>query len=537
MIVKDEEKNLERCLSSAAPFFDQIVVVDTGSSDRTVDIAKEHGAEVHYFDWIDDFSAARNVSLEFARSKYIVWLDADDFLPEESGKLIRKTAASGKHAAWFMLLKNLKSDLSCTKIYQLRMFPNVPGIRFEHPIHEQVIFSIKALNIPLASIEAEIDHWGYHNNEAMRGKHLRALEILEGQLEKEPGNFTFNYYFGLSSIGVKRYEDAIAAFDNVAASAEALKQRPDIYFHSRILKGKALEDTDDLAGAEKVYRDILNESPKYFLALYTLGEILYNSSRMDEAKQNFEGVVNQDIPVPIISMPIDSVRFVSYYRLATMAGNEENYDEAILLLNSASGIYPEEPKPVISLANIYKKTGRIKDAIAAYERLARTEPGSPAWPLEIGNCLMMVKELEKAVDVYRIVSDKFPDYFPAAANLARTLYSLRRYYEALPYAERAHKLNPKELPLYKLLGDLYSNSGRFEDSVKYYESYLIEKPADYAVFTRLAFNYLDQGAVRSAILGFRQALALNPAYPPAQHGLAAINERHGELIETAGESS
>ncbi len=537
MIVKNEEKNLERCLSSAAPFFDQIVVVDTGSTDRTVDIAEKYGAEVHFFEWIDDFSAARNVSLEHAHGKFIVWLDADDYLPEESGKLIRQAAVSGKRVAYFLLLKNIKSDLSCTKMYQMRMFPNTPGVRFEHPIHEQVTFSLKELNIPFDSIDAEIHHWGYHDDEAMHGKHSRALEILESQLRKEPENFSYNYYYGLSSLGTKSYENAITGFDRVAASPEALKKRPDMYFHARILKGKALEDTGNIDGAEKVYREILKEAPQYFLALYTLGEILYNSGRTNEAKENFEGVINREIPIPIISIPVDSVRFVSYYRLATIAGNDENYDEAIQLLQRASSIYPEEPKPLISLANIFRKIGRVRDAVSEYERLIRLEPDSPAWPLEIGNCMMVSKKMAEAAEAYRDVADKFPEYFPASANLAKTLYSMKRFDEALPYAENANRLNPEDSFIHKLLGDLYSNSGRFADSVKYYEVYLTKNPADYAVFTRLAFNYLEQKAIRSALLGFRQALALNPSYPPAQYGLSTINKQHGDLVEAMAESS
>jgi hypothetical protein len=81
MIVRDEEQNLADCLESVRAFADQIVVVDTGSTDATVEVALAHGAEVHHFDGCDDFAAARNESLRHARSRWILWLDADTRTP------------------------------------------------------------------------------------------------------------------------------------------------------------------------------------------------------------------------------------------------------------------------------------------------------------------------------------------------------------------------------------------------------------------------------------------------------------------------
>ena len=83
MIVKDEEQFLGQCLESVKPIANQIVVVDTGSSDQTEAIAKSHGAEVHHFEWCDDFAAARNFALEHARGDWILILDADEILTQK----------------------------------------------------------------------------------------------------------------------------------------------------------------------------------------------------------------------------------------------------------------------------------------------------------------------------------------------------------------------------------------------------------------------------------------------------------------------
>jgi GT2 family glycosyltransferase len=100
MIVKDEENNLPHCLESVRGVFDEIVVVDTGSTDRTIEIARSFGAEVFEFAWIDDFAAARNEALAHATGDYAFWLDADDVVdPPEREKLIALLGSLQGHAS------------------------------------------------------------------------------------------------------------------------------------------------------------------------------------------------------------------------------------------------------------------------------------------------------------------------------------------------------------------------------------------------------------------------------------------------------
>ena len=84
MIVKNEERSLSRTLESVKELVDEIIIVDTGSKDSTIDIAKSFNAEIFHFDWIDDFSAARNESLKYANREWVLILDADEILDEES---------------------------------------------------------------------------------------------------------------------------------------------------------------------------------------------------------------------------------------------------------------------------------------------------------------------------------------------------------------------------------------------------------------------------------------------------------------------
>jgi len=109
LIVRDEEQNLAECLKSVRDFADEIVVVDTGSTDNTVIIAESLGAKVIHSEWINDFSYARNVSLDQATGSWILWLDADDRVPLSEGKKISMLKKNLPDRAFYMRIRNIRS--------------------------------------------------------------------------------------------------------------------------------------------------------------------------------------------------------------------------------------------------------------------------------------------------------------------------------------------------------------------------------------------------------------------------------------------
>ncbi|MBI2656740.1 glycosyltransferase family 2 protein, partial [Candidatus Woesearchaeota archaeon] len=112
MIAKNEEKFLEQCLNSVKDIVDEIIIVDTGSTDKTKDIAKKFNAKVYDFKWIDDFSAARNESIKHAAKDWILVLDADEILDEEGRKAIRELVNNKENDAYLLLQKNYTNESS-----------------------------------------------------------------------------------------------------------------------------------------------------------------------------------------------------------------------------------------------------------------------------------------------------------------------------------------------------------------------------------------------------------------------------------------
>jgi tetratricopeptide (TPR) repeat protein len=213
MIVKNEEAHLADCLKSAGDLVDEIVVVDTGSTDRTKEIARERGARVFDFPWIDDFAAARNESIRHATHEWIFWMDADDRLDEENRNRLRTLFAglTNENIGYLMLCVSLLDQRSESRVVNehVRLFRNDPAIRWQYPVHEQIAKSIQDHGGRVQRTDVVIQHSGYLDAEQGRRKTQRNLAILERVRQERPNDPFVLFYLGWSHWALGRTEEAI----------------------------------------------------------------------------------------------------------------------------------------------------------------------------------------------------------------------------------------------------------------------------------------------------------------------------------------
>lgn len=205
MIVKNEENYLERCLQSVRGVVDEIIIVDTGSTDRTKEIAKRYTQHVYDFNWINDFSAARNHALNFASSEYILQLDADEILQDSQKELSKLD----KDFYYLRIKNDLGSGMSLSHQF-IRLFKNSPDIRYTGALHEQVNIDHGMERYGYLSTVV-IFHDGYKAHLVKsRQKTQRNLSILLKEIKEKPT--AFNYYnLGMQYIIEEKYNDALKA--------------------------------------------------------------------------------------------------------------------------------------------------------------------------------------------------------------------------------------------------------------------------------------------------------------------------------------
>ncbi len=191
MIVRDEARHLGRCLASVAGLAGEIVVVDTGSTDGTVEIARGFGARVFGFPWVDDFAAARNESLRRARGDWAFWLDADEWLDDENrarlGATLDRLGPDDRSAYLIGQHSRLGEDGGAAlSVVQPRLFRLGPEIRYRYRVHEQVIDScVRRGDVPVLT-EIAVRHSGYESAEGARRKRARNVRLLRLDLRDDP---------------------------------------------------------------------------------------------------------------------------------------------------------------------------------------------------------------------------------------------------------------------------------------------------------------------------------------------------------------
>lgn len=230
MIVKDEEKSLARCLASVTPLVDEIVVVDTGSTDRTRAIAALFGARVLELPWSGDYAAARNHALAPVVSSWILSLDADEVIsPLDHGPFRDLIAASaGKPVAYTITTRNYTNRVDVENWQanrgeypheeagrgwmpsdKVRLFPRHPQIRFENPIHEMVEPSLERLGIMMPDCPVVVHHYGYLDDSRQQRKKEYYYELGKRKFEESGGAPHALVELAIQAGGVGRYDEAI----------------------------------------------------------------------------------------------------------------------------------------------------------------------------------------------------------------------------------------------------------------------------------------------------------------------------------------
>ncbi len=215
MIVRDEAAMLPRCLASVRGVVDEMIVVDTGSVDATPRIAAQAGAQVIGFAWCDDFSAARNVSLEAATGDWILVMDADEALSDDARAKLRNTIEGRVADALSVVRRDLSPEGSLeqyTELRIVRLFRNHAGHRYTGRIHEQVWPSIQRTGGVLGETDLVLMHYGYQQPLAQgTSRAERNVRMLEAAVRDAPNDPYWAYQLGVTYKALHRDGEADAA--------------------------------------------------------------------------------------------------------------------------------------------------------------------------------------------------------------------------------------------------------------------------------------------------------------------------------------
>jgi len=417
MIVKNEEKNLSRSLSSIMGLVDEIIVVDTGSTDHTPEVAKKLGAKVYHFEWCDDFSAARNFALEQASCPWIFSLDADEEISTKDHSRI-KELTNNKQIYGFQLIQrnyvfnlNINGTVPCRGEYLeerdfkgylpvpvIRLFRNDPRIRFRMPVHELVSYSMEEHGLPYSSTSIPIHHFGYAITGNTKNKLIFYQKLGEKKLQKAPDDFMAYYELGVSCLRTGNTYEAIELLE------KSVQLKPDFH-QSRMMLGTAYMSKGDLRSAIVHLETAVKLCPKDFGALNNLGNIYRSLGKYPEAKSYLERAIAVAPDNPVILHNIGLL-----YRDMWAFKTAEHFFMRVLQLSNDS------IESMLELAKLLGKQGRREQA-KQYAKKAIALDASKGEATQILNILDTKPVRISLCMIVRDEEKNLKELLPSVANL------------------------------------------------------------------------------------------------------------------------
>ena len=335
IIVKNEEAALPQCLASVRDVVDEMVVLDTGSTDSTIAIAQSFNARVYSFEWCNDFSAARNESLKYVQGDWVLVLDADEVLVPEIIPELRQAICSQHH----LLINLVRQEVGAAQSpYSMvsRLFRRHPDIHFTRPYHAMVDDSVEAIlrHEPDWQIgylpDVAILHYGYQASAiASRDKFTKARTIMEGFLADHPADpyvcsklGALYVAMGAKTRGLRLLEWGLRSLQNqsqieapilyelhyhlgcVYAEQNSLQaeQHYQLAVQQSILPilklgainnwGNLLKEKGDLLGAKALYEQALEIDPALAIAHHNLGITLKALGQFGDAIAHYQTAID-----------------------------------------------------------------------------------------------------------------------------------------------------------------------------------------------------------------------------------------------------
>jgi len=300
MIVKDEESNLARCLASVKPIVDEMIVVDTGSTDRTMDIAEFFGARVYEFEWSNDFAAARNFSISKAKGDWILIMDADEVISPMDYDHFRKLTVkkSQEPVAYSVATRNYCYEANTIGWYpndghyvqeedgfgwlsseKVRLFSNRNEIKFEGAVHEMVDPVLKRIGIKIKKSAIPVHHYGRLNTDLLNKKRRIYYEIGQKKLAKNGSSIGAVRELAIQATALEKNSEAIKLWKKFLSMKPDSRSVPEAYVNmgSAYIRMKDYEKALTSAQKAVAYRPEMKE------AQYNLGMAELYSGNADAA--------------------------------------------------------------------------------------------------------------------------------------------------------------------------------------------------------------------------------------------------------------
>ena len=443
MIVKDEEEMLPDCLEAVADAVDEIVIVDTGSSDSTVQIAESFGAKIVEFPWNGSFSDARNVSLEAASGDWILYLDADEHLMPGDAKRMRNLLSRTWREGYYLVETNYtggdESGSAVTHL-ALRLFRNRPEYRFEGRIHEQKTQTMPTfVSDRFETTTIRIRHYGYLSSRInQKDKSRRNIELLEQEPPETRDVFAL-FNLGSEYLALTEAEQAREHFDEawerVVADTHLLGEGYTPLLASRVIRAR--REANDVAAAQTAVEEGLKVFPDHTDLVFEAALCALAVNELDAARTHATTCLQMGDAPAKYSATVGSGSYLALNLLGEIAERMGDTKEAEAVWRRSLAEHPNYLAPVLPLATAMFDRGALPAEVETEIPAKR-----PSALLLAATACYEARHADAAAEWFARVLERQPANGAARIGLVESLLSLKRYEEAIAEAAKEPEDSP-----------------------------------------------------------------------------------------------
>lgn len=563
MIVRDERENLQEMLATVVRHSDDVVVVDTGSTDDTADLARAAGARVFERAWDDDFAAARNRGLEEVQTSHVLWLDADDRIEGEDLGRVREAALARGNCGLQLLLVNASEDpAAVTSCWQLRVFPAADQHRFEGRIHEQVQECLRRHAVPIERLDVTVTHTGYVRHEDVIRKSRRNFELLRREMnegKQDDINVLYHYVKAAAQSG---------ELDEAARVARRCVDDPPAGTPLEIIQSCAIQlsrlelQRGDSESAMAVLAGAIERRPDDPVARFFLGDLLRRQGDLEGARREFETARVSPIRFELLPVPVAGLTRAIRVQLGEVLEVLGHGADAAAVYHEARALFPDDTQLGRALARSLVAAGATNEASQVLDSLPDEAMHEEEVTLLRATVAFNEGRDDEAEKLFAFVEQESPRLWAAALHRGHLRLRQADIQGSMPHYERAVAIadNPetrvglaaaqleagllpkcldnlaeavdqcrtRPLPpgTEALSGEALLRFGRPAEAQGAFERHLRRYGPEPRILSRLADCYREMGAQQAARMGYQEALKLDPALQEARNGLSALETAH-----------
>jgi len=438
MIVKNEEKNLPRCLESIKDIVDEIIIVDTGSTDSTIEIAEKYGAKIYFFEWNNNFSDARNFSLEKANGDWILIMDGDDELDaNDKPKLIQILNHPDADVYYMQTLSYLgnKPGLNINTNLNIRLLRNHRGYNFVRAIHEQISYNGKSIyeGAKLLATDIKFYHYGYLTPTIIKqNKRERNINILETQLMETPNSFFDFFNIGNEYFALQDYETAIKHY-------------------------------------QTAYEYCAEEIGSFHMLVFKMALTLDNLSRYDEELS----LINKEIKTYPQFTELEFLKASLFFKQNKLSLAIKSFEKCLEMgespLNLSYILGVGSYRSYLALAEIYIVLLDYNKAYTYYKESLKSMPNNPiALSMIVRLLIQKQKDMSYIKKELNTILSKLPTD-KSNIVLANTFYILKKYKLSIKYLQKIQTKLDVDMELEYLMGSSLFYLQKFDEAKKYFD--------------------------------------------------------------------